>query len=201
MIGELVEERADIVPAMIPRVERLPYITFTTWITINSMVHCVQVSEDRMSPKTHAKLKFLDPIIGIIFLSYFTVLLTLLRLSDFESSFAKILQFYYGIFLEQPRKIPKSNIGRYICSLWITFSFMIGVFTKTELVGYLALSEKPKLPKSFSDLQNWMPTYNAVNLHSVSGAEVNYFKNSSNADLQKLGKRVNILFNEKDTAC
>lgn len=77
---------------------------------------------------------------------------------------------------------------------------MIGVFLKTELLGYLASSEKAKLPKSFSDLQNWMPIYDPVNLHSVGGAELNYFKNSSNANLHQLGKRINVLYNAKDIA-
>lgn len=74
VIGELVEERADIAPAMIPRVERLPYIAFTTWITINSMVLCAKVS-DPMSPKMHVKSKLLDPIIGIILIAYFIILI------------------------------------------------------------------------------------------------------------------------------
>ncbi|CAL8120950.1 unnamed protein product [Orchesella dallaii] len=201
LMGELADGLVDLATPLATTVARYPVFTFTTPEFLNTLIFTVKLP--KLESHWEALVKPLNGIVWFLTLLFYFGFLFLFTLNDFLKNGEKILSLnifktallIYTMLLDQPGLTSKLNgITRAITLLWIIFSYLIGVAYKSNLVGFLTLTENPIVPITFSELHE-DKRYQTIVLHTLGGMELEMFRTSPSPVMKGIAKRMKITRN------
>lgn len=101
-----------------------------------------------------------------------------------------------ALFLEQNIRLPIETPARITTISLIWFAFVIGMFHKTNLVGFITFPEKQSIPRTFKQLHEHKEY--TINLFSFSSAELHILNNSPSLIFKGIVSRLKVVKSLED---
>ncbi len=198
--GEIVHGKADFTPVAGYLVDRYYIMTYLTVTSRESIIFCVK--EPQPVLRWQALVFPLSKTVWILtlfafasFVCLFTIIVIFKLVRSQTYSVPIFLEegifLPIALFLEQNIRLPIEAPARITAISLIWFAFVIGMFHKTNLVGFITFPEKQVIPRSFKQLHEHKEY--AINLFSFSSAELYILNNSPSPIFKGIVSRLKVI--------